>query len=115
MPAHFVRFRISQFLKHLDCLTDWHLPCPIKVSGEVEMPQEGEMDTKKVTVKSIICAVILSLSMPILGLADSHSKSKDRGSRKKFSKFVNGHDARDGKWDRDDNRDWDRNWDRDRD
>ena len=73
------------------------------------------MNTKKVTVKSIICAVILSLSMPVLSLADSHGKSKDRHSRKKFAKFVNGHDARDGKWDQDNDRDWDRDRDRDRD
>ena len=72
------------------------------------------MNKKKVTIKSIICAVILSLSMPVLSLADSHGKSKDRQSRKKFAKFVNGHDARDGKWDRGD-RDWDRDGDRDRD
>ena len=74
--------------------------------------REGEMDAKKITVKSIICAVILSLSMPILGLADPPHGKKDRHSRKKFEKFVNGHDARDGKWDRD--RDWERERERDR-
>jgi len=47
-----------------------------------------------------------------LGLADPPHGKKDRHSRKKFEKFVNGHDARDGKWDRD--RDWERERERDR-
>jgi hypothetical protein len=67
------------------------------------------------TIKTIICAVILSLAMPVLGLADPPSgKARARQLRKKADKFINGHDARDGRWDRrgrDRDRDSDRRFD----
>jgi len=57
-----------------------------------------------VAIKAVICAVIISLAMPALALADKHDGDRGHGRErnKKHVKFVNFHDARDGRWDRDD-------------
>lgn len=73
--------------------------------------------------RSVLCAAIgllsLVLTLPSVAVAKPHGKG--RGSDKKKEKFVNGHDARDGRWDgrgpkgkhRHDRDDDDRNDDRD--
>jgi hypothetical protein len=42
-----------------------------------------------------VVLIVTTLLMPSAGFAQGHG----RGQAKKFGKFVNGHDARDGRWD----------------
>ena len=49
-------------------------------------------------VKAILLGLILLVAMPALTFAQG--RGRGRGRDKKIEKFVNGHDARDGRWDR---------------
>ena len=42
-----------------------------------------------------VFAFVLAVSMPVLGF----SQDRGHGQEKKSEKFINGHDARDGRWD----------------
>jgi hypothetical protein len=42
-----------------------------------------------------VVLIATTLLMPSVGFAQGHG----RGQAKKYGKFVNGHDARDGRWD----------------
>lgn len=66
-------------------------------------------------VKATLLGLILLVAMPVLTFAQG--RGRGRGRDKKIEKFVNGHDARDGRWDgRGPNRNISRNrWWRDRD
>jgi len=46
-------------------------------------------------VKAILLGLILVVAMPALTFAQGRGRGRD----KKIEKFVNGHDARDGRWD----------------
>ena len=48
-------------------------------------------------VKAILLGLILLVAMPALTFAQG--RGRGRGRDKKIEKFVNGHDARDGRWD----------------
>lgn len=48
-------------------------------------------------VKATLLGLILLVAMPALTFAQG--RGRDRGRNKKTVKFVNGHDARDGRWD----------------
>src|SRR5688572_4322819 len=48
-------------------------------------------------VKATLLALILLVAMPVLTFAQG--RGRGRGQGKKAEKFVNGHDARDGRWD----------------
>lgn len=45
----------------------------------------------------LVAGLLLLLSLPATSLAQG--RSRGRGQEKKLGKFVNGHDARDGRWD----------------
>ena len=47
----------------------------------------------------ISAAVVLFASLLAPAQAVSQGNGRGRGQAKKFEKFVNGHDARDGRWD----------------
>jgi hypothetical protein len=47
--------------------------------------------------KAILLGLVLLVAMPALTFAQG--RGRDRGRNKKTVKFVNGHDARDGRWD----------------
>lgn len=77
--------------------------------------------------KVFMLALVTFLAIPTVAFAQGKSKSKGRGKPTEI--FVNGHDARDGRWDKDNdrrrqnrdddwrrrNRDRDDRWDNDRD
>lgn len=44
-----------------------------------------------------ILAIVMMLLIPSYGYAQG--RGHGRGQAKKFGKFINGHDARDGRWD----------------
>jgi hypothetical protein len=46
-------------------------------------------------VKAILLGLVLVVAMPALTFAQGRGRGRD----KKIEKFVNGHDARDGRWD----------------
>ena len=48
-------------------------------------------------VKATLLALILLVATPVLTFAQG--RGRGRGQDKKAEKFVNGHDARDGRWD----------------
>lgn len=48
-------------------------------------------------VKAILLGLILVVAMPALTFAQG--RGRGRGRDKKIEKFINGHDARDGRWD----------------
>ena len=48
-------------------------------------------------VKATLLALILLVATPVLTFAQG--RGRGRGQDKKNEKFVNGHDARDGRWD----------------
>ena len=48
-------------------------------------------------VKAILLGLVLLVAMPALTFAQG--RGRGRGQDKKAEKFVNGHDARDGRWD----------------
>ena len=48
-------------------------------------------------VKAILLGLILLVATPVLTFAQG--RGRGRGRDKKIEKFVNGHDARDGRWD----------------
>ncbi len=48
-------------------------------------------------VKATLLGLILLVAMPVLTFAQG--RGRGRGRDKKIEKFVNGHDARDGRWD----------------
>ncbi len=48
-------------------------------------------------VKATLLALILLVATPVLTFAQG--RGRGRGQDKKIEKFVNGHDARDGRWD----------------
>ena len=50
-------------------------------------------------VKAILLGLILLVATPALTFAQGRGHSRGRGRDKKVVKFVNGHDARDGRWD----------------
>ena len=47
--------------------------------------------------KGIVLGLILMVAMPAVAFAQG--RGRGRGQDKKAEKFVNGHDARDGRWD----------------
>jgi hypothetical protein len=47
--------------------------------------------------KAMLLGLILLVAMPTLSFAQG--RGRGRGRDKKIEKFVNGHDARDGRWD----------------
>lgn len=52
---------------------------------------------KRFTVFIAVLVVLASLLLPTHAVAQGNGRG--RGQAKKFGKFVNGHDARDGRWD----------------
>ena len=48
-------------------------------------------------VKAILLGLVLLVAMPALTFAQG--RGRGRGQDKKSEKFINGHDARDGRWD----------------
>ena len=83
-----------------------------------------KLKTWRFALLTLTLAIVVNLAMP----AETFAKQKrwrGRYNDKKAEKFINGHDARDGRWDgrgprfrfrdRRDDRDWRDNWrDRDR-
>ena len=54
--------------------------------------------TKRVVLLVVSMIIAVTLLLPVSGSAQG--RGQGRGLSKKSAKFVNGHDARDGRWDR---------------
>lgn len=52
--------------------------------------------TKRSGLWLLLLTIVFSLLVPAVGLAD---QGRGRGRERKSEKFINGHDARDGRWD----------------
>ena len=52
----------------------------------------------------LMLAMVITLALPIVVSAQGNGKGKGRGRGKPTDVFVNGHDARDGRWDKDNQR-----------
>ena len=48
---------------------------------------------------AVIFALVLAIGLPTLVNAQGRGRGRGRGLDKKADKFINGHDARDGRWD----------------
>ena len=53
------------------------------------------MLTKRAALAAVAALLVLTLLLPI----QSFAQGRGRGQAKKATKFINGHDARDGRWD----------------
>ncbi|HYE65844.1 MAG TPA: hypothetical protein VD966_09675 [Pyrinomonadaceae bacterium] len=69
---------------------------------------------KRTVIWTAIFALVITIALPTISLADTQGRGRGRGQDKKAEKFKNGHDARDGRWDGRGPRDRDDDFDRGR-
>jgi hypothetical protein len=79
--------------------------------GLTESDEEKKMNRQKFLTRVGMLAVVAFLVLPVSAFAQGNG----RGRGKPTDVFVNGHDARDGRWDKNGPRDQDRNRRRDND
>ena len=48
---------------------------------------------------ALVAGLLLLLSLPAMSFAQGRGRGRGLGQEKKLGRFVNGHDARDGRWD----------------
>jgi hypothetical protein len=77
-----------------------HGCCCLIVKGNLKLfTLGGAMSLKKLNRKILllVAGIILLAATPVTNLAQG--RGRDRGDEKKSDRFVNRHDARDGRWD----------------
>ena len=77
-----------------------HGCCWLIVKGNLKLfTLGGAMSLKKLNRKILllVAGIILLAATPVTNLAQG--RGRDRGDEKKSDRFVNRHDARDGRWD----------------